>query len=84
MKGIKTIATTIEMRAPEGMEDKCSSLWTQRVGYNQVSVWELTEEEKTEIMISGRIYLNVIGLGHPPVSLTHFNPLSPDNHSPKV
>lgn len=48
---------------PDGVQDACV-----------VSCWELSEEEKAEVLRSGRIYFQAFGMTHPPVSIWGTSP----------
>lgn len=57
---------------PQGMTDEqCGSLPIFRdIEHNQmISCFELTQDEIEEIQKTGRIYLGVAGMNHPPVWL---------------
>ena len=62
---------------PENMTDKeCKSLPVLTDGKQSVSCWELTDEKLEEIKKTKKVYLGVLGQGHPPVFLEVFKPFS--------
>ncbi len=72
MKPIRTDNTTLVLGKPSDMTDReCSSLPVQQhlvSGFNAyTSCWELSEEEIREICLRRRLYITVIGGGHPPL-----------------
>jgi hypothetical protein len=56
------------------MEEEVYTLDVYRDGKQSVSCWELTADEKLEVARTGKVYLYVLGQGHPPVCVMGINP----------
>lgn len=67
MKPRRTPTSTTVLRLVGGNED--NDLWVEQRGPLIVSVWELTDAERTAIAAGATIELMVWGRGMPPVSL---------------
>jgi len=67
-KPVEFEGTTTELKPPPGEEDRISPLPVFRNGSVCVSCWELDDEERLELLATGRIFLSVwSGTSQPPV-----------------
>ena len=55
-------------------DEECGSLHVNFNGSESVSCWELDENDIKDILENKRIWLGVLGKGHPPVYLTTTEP----------
>jgi hypothetical protein len=78
MKAINFPESNKNLLKPEGWTDEeCSSLHVFTDGQVCVSCWELSEEEKKELLETGKIWLMVwSGQTQPPVCLTTKKPIT--------
>ena len=64
---------------PEVLDLPC---YVQAVSYQDpgltISCWELTEIEREEVARTGKVWLQVIGPGHPPILVRGDNPFAPE------
>ncbi len=78
MKPIDFPESNKNLLKPEGMTDEeCGSLPVLTDGQVCVSCWELSEEEKKQLLETGKIWLMVYsGQTQPPVCLTTEKPIT--------
>ncbi len=75
MKAIEFEGQNHVFDKPENMTDEeCGSLAVNFNREQSVSCWELDEEDIKNILKHKRIWLGVLGSGHPPVFLTTEEP----------
>lgn len=68
MKPVEFKEQNFVFQKPEEMtEEECASLPCYREAGQNISKWELNEEEKNHIMEHGYIFINVLGVIHPPI-----------------
>lgn len=71
------------LTAPEGLEGEVSSLTCWKGGVEIASLWRPSLRERLSILIFGRVWLRIMGVRHPPVSVegrrTIFMPVKVDS-----
>ena len=81
MKAINFPESNKHLLKPKGWtDDECDSLPVLTNGKICVSCWELSEEEKKQLLETGKIWL-MVWSGHtqPPVCLTTIKPIATEN-----
>ena len=77
MKPVEFPGMNLVLGPPEDITDEeCDELPVATDGEQCVSCWEMTEEEKAQVLITGRIWLGVYsGRTQPPVVLSTAPPM---------
>jgi len=85
MKAVEFKGQTKVFTKPSGMTDaECGSLAVNFNGEQSVSCWELDENDIKNILKHKRVWLGVLGGGHPPVFLTTDEPVQVSIEKAKV
>lgn len=75
MKAIDFKGSNKTWGKPESMTDEeCGSLRVHIDGKQSISCWEPSVEEIKQITETGKVWLGVLGQGHPPVWLSGIEP----------
>lgn len=75
MKPVNFKGSNIVFGKPKNMtNEECESLHVNFDGEQSVSCWELDENDIKDIVENKRIWLRVLGPGHPPVFLMASEP----------
>ena len=60
----------------EGDRPAVGDLATYRDGHQAISCWEMSAAEIAEIQRTGKVWLHVLGSGHPPVAVMGHAPFA--------
>jgi hypothetical protein len=71
---INFIGSNFTFQKPADMtEEECASLHVQKCKVlgapASISCWELSDAEREEVAKTGRVWLTIVGAGHPPVMI---------------
>jgi hypothetical protein len=72
------------LQPPKGMEESCSPLPVLTTADQQISCWQLTEEELAYINRTGCIWLSVGSQSHPPVRVAGEEMVMYDGKEPEI
>ena len=57
-------------------DDECKSMFVFDNGINKISCWKLSLVERLQVLIFGKIWVNLFSNNQPPISLTIKTPFS--------